>query len=202
MNQQMGNYIAALFEPVSMRSWAGKDLANMDIVLNKEMPFYRYENKDRITTGEAIEMPILDFTDFFLYNARAFDGAKLRQARESTRTSGFGQAIVLYGNELTDSTFKAYLPPDGTQRTWYIYNPASKKYTAKKVLFDSDMNRNYIVIDKLSLVSDGNGYYTFDMLATQVGDNRHHSSSGCNAGLAVLFVLPAALWPMAARRRK
>lgn len=199
MDQQMANFAAALFEPVSMRSWAGKDLADMGVVLGKVMPFYRYEKSERIATAEAIEMPILDFTDFFLFNARAADAAKLREAREATGTAGFAQTMILYGNALTDSSFRAYLPSDGARRTWYIYDPEAEAYVAKEVAFDSGMNRRYIVIDKSSLVPGGDGYYSFDMLATPAGSGTSGSSSGggsggCDAGfapLALLALIPA-----------
>lgn len=190
MAQEMGNFIAALFEPVSMRSWAGKDLANMDVVLNKETPFYRYEKPGGIANTEYIYLPSFDFTDVFLYNVKPFAIDDLEEARTAAGSEGYAQTMTVYGNLRGVSSIRAYLPARGMNRQWRILE--NGEYALKPVNFDSGMNRDYITIDVSSLKDNGNGYYDFDLfVGGDVQDSGGGSSGGCDAGLGALALVLA-----------
>lgn len=203
MDQQMANIIAALFEPVSMRSWIGKDLANMNVVLNKEVPFYRYEKNAGIANAIKVEIPILDFTDVFLFDVETYALGELDEARSEVHDDVYGQTMILYGNPILTKTFRAYLPFDGITRRWYVYDPAKESYSMKSFGYDDEMNRYYIEVETASLTSRGDGYYALDVLATPAGANPYWDGGGssCNGGFAglALLAIPIAL---AFKRRK
>lgn len=203
MEQPMANFVALLFEPLSMRPWIGKDVKNEAVILNREVPFYRYEKTDAIRAAEAIDVLLLDFTDAFLYNTVPFEMAKLREARDKTRTNGYAQTVTVYGNIGSGSAIRAYLPSGGTRRTWYVLNRDTGEYVLRKTAFDADMNRDYIEIDPASRLSAGDGYHSFDMLATPAGQTGPSGggggSSGCTAGLQAALLL--ALLPLGAKGR-
>ncbi|MDR1916940.1 MAG: SYNERG-CTERM sorting domain-containing protein [Synergistaceae bacterium] len=165
MDQQMANYAAVLFEPMSMRSWAGKDVAVPQHIIGKEVPFYRYESSAKIIPAIPMEIPVLDFTDVFLYNVKPYSVSDLDAAKTKLGVAdGYAQAMTVYGDMSGITTLKAYLPFDGIYRTWRVRERGS--FVEKKPAFDSAMNRHYISIDGSSISGEGDGYYKFDVFVT------------------------------------
>jgi hypothetical protein len=165
MDQQMANFAAALFEPMSMRSWAGKDLKNPAAVMGHEAPFYRYELPAKISPVTSVEIPVLDFTDVFLYNVKPYSIAGLTAARAAVGvTDGYAQTMTLYGDLQGTASLRAYLPFDGTYRTWRVKDGSS--FAVKSPAFDAVMNRHYITLDASSITDRGDGYYDFDVFVT------------------------------------
>ena len=184
MEQQMANFIALLFEPMSLRSWIGKDVINTSVIVGKEVPFYRYERTSKISPAEKIEIFLLDFTQAMLINAIPYKLPDLKAEREATKIGdGFGQIMTIYGSNLGARTLRAYLPNEES-RNWYVLNVKSGKYERKSVKFDDSMHRSYVEIepDDLTLVEDG--YHVFNLFVAQPGNN--HFGSGCNFGTVVL----------------
>jgi hypothetical protein len=168
MDQQMANFIALLFEPMSLRSWSGKDVKNVDVIVNKEVPFYRYEKTNRISPAKAVEIISFDFTNGFLTGVRPYSIAKLDDARDRAGVGdGYAETVVVYGGSFGhNTTEKAYLPWDGNHRTWLVLNKDKSLYTHKDVSFSAEMNRYYIELTSDEIVSEGNGSYTFDTFVT------------------------------------
>lgn len=201
MEQQMANFAAVTFEPMSMRAWIGKDLANVGVILNKEAPFYRYMKTEKIAPVEKIEITPLDFTDAFLYRDVAMSVADSQAALKAAGLAqGYAQTATIYGDIASAGSVKAYLPSDGTRRSWYVLDRSANKYVRKATAFDSGMNRSYIAIDAASLRDDGDGYYTFDMIATAASGSSGGSGGSCDTGAGALLALAGAA--MCARRKR
>lgn len=189
MEQPMANYAAVLLEPMSMRSWSGKDVKNNETRLGKEAPFYRYMKTEKIADTESVEVVTLDFTDFFVYDIIPFSVAETENVRAKTMDSVFGETVSVYGLA-PKSDIKAYLPSDGDTRNWFVYDATTKSYGQKNITFDEEMNRNYITIPAKDFIDAGDGYYTVNVAVTPAGTQPvSSSSSGCNAGAAHIVIL-------------
>ncbi|MDR1472164.1 MAG: hypothetical protein LBS75_06535 [Synergistaceae bacterium] len=165
MDQQMANYAAVLFEPMSTRSWAGKDIKNPAAVIGKEVPFYRCERSDGISAAEPLEIPVLDFTNVFLYNVKPYSVTALATLRGTLGiANGYAQTMTVYGDLRRAASLRAYLPSDGVYRTWRVKERGL--FAVKTPAFDSGMNRHYITLGASSIVDRGDGYYDFDVFVT------------------------------------
>ncbi len=192
MEQPLANYAVVTLEPMSMRSWSGKDVKNVDVRVGKEQPFYRYMKTEKIADAEEEEIVTLDFTNVFVYDIKPADLDTEAKVRKSTDVKAFVQCVTVYGEKQTGA-FRAYLPSDGKTRAWYVAEAANGKYRKCSIAFDAAMNRDYIEISPTDLTEKGDGYYSFEMAVTPsvVQPDDGGSGGGCNAGVAGLMALLA-----------
>jgi Synergist-CTERM protein sorting domain-containing protein len=166
MEQMAGLHIGVTMEPMSWRGWWGKDrnAAGLAATVGVEVPIYRYVIPSKIQNAEPIDIVPLDWTDVTNQYVHAYPIAGLLAAREKSGVDGYAQTVRVYG-ELGAPITRAFIPDNGTRRSWHVLNRVSGEWVAQTPKFDADMNRHYLEISGVNWLPAGDGYFEVDVMA-------------------------------------